>query len=137
MSFFSSFFNSFVPSSSSSSSSMRVSDVEAGRESKAPSSEKQKKKSKSKGAPIVMTYFPMNSSLSRFSATSISNSSYTKMPLLSSFFSCFIPSSSGQVFDYGEGSSPSSSDKPKTKPKSKGAPLVVSYFPVNHYPSRL
>ncbi|ESW21063.1 hypothetical protein PHAVU_005G038400 [Phaseolus vulgaris] len=60
------------------------------------------------------------------------------MPLLSSFFSCFITSSSsGQVFDYGEESSPSSSQKPKTKPKSKGAPLVVSYFPVNHYPSRL
>ncbi|ESW21064.1 hypothetical protein PHAVU_005G038500 [Phaseolus vulgaris] len=62
MSFFSSFFNCFVPSSSS---SMRVSDVEDGCESKAPSSEKQKKKSKSKGAPIVMSYFPMNSSLSR------------------------------------------------------------------------
>jgi len=44
---------------------MRVSDVEDGCESKAPSSEKQKKKSKSKGAPIVMSYFPMNSSLSR------------------------------------------------------------------------
>ncbi|QCD95878.1 hypothetical protein DEO72_LG6g575 [Vigna unguiculata] len=67
------------------------------------------------------------------------------MPLMSSFFSCFIPSSSGQVFDYTEGSSSSSSssmnlpssEKPKHKPKSKDAPIVVSYFPVNHYPSRL
>ncbi|BAT93027.1 hypothetical protein LR48_Vigan05g046500 [Vigna angularis] len=70
------------------------------------------------------------------------------MPLMSSFFSCFIPSSSGQVFDYGERSSSSSSslssqmnlpssEKPKTKQKSKGAPIVLSYFPVNHYPSRL
>ncbi|BAT93026.1 hypothetical protein VIGAN_07191100, partial [Vigna angularis var. angularis] len=63
MSFFSSFFNCCV--SSSSSSSRKVSDVEDGCESKAPSSEKQKKKPKSKGAPVVMSYFPINSSLSR------------------------------------------------------------------------
>ncbi|KAK7401540.1 hypothetical protein VNO78_13092 [Psophocarpus tetragonolobus] len=58
------------------------------------------------------------------------------MALVSSFFNCFT--SSGQVCDYAEGSKlkSASSEKPKTKPKSKGAPIVVSYFPVNHYPSR-
>lgn len=60
---------------------------------------------------------------------------------MSTFFSCFGFSSSTQVSDYAEGSSPEtkspSSEKPKRTPKSKGAPIVVSYFPVNHYPSRL
>jgi len=66
------------------------------------------------------------------------------MALISSFFNCFGPSSnsSSQVFDYDEKSSQSkssssSSEKPKRKEKSKGAPIVVSYFPVNYYPSRL
>ncbi|KAG5000277.1 hypothetical protein AAZX31_08G150500 [Glycine max] len=62
------------------------------------------------------------------------------MDLMSSIFNCFVPSSSSQVSDYAKGSSQlksPSSEKPKSKPKSKGAPIVVSYFPVNHYPSRL
>ncbi|CAJ1958393.1 unnamed protein product [Sphenostylis stenocarpa] len=64
----------------------------------------------------------------------------SNMPLMSSFFSCFTSSSSGQVCDYAQGSSQlksPSSEKPKTKPKSKEAPLVVPYFPVNRYPSLL
>ncbi|KAK7322633.1 hypothetical protein VNO77_26022 [Canavalia gladiata] len=67
-------------------------------------------------------------------------SKFQLMALLS-FFNCFgTPHSSGQVSDYyAEGSQlkSSSSEKSKSKPKSKGAPIVVSYFPVNHYPSRL
>ncbi|KAL2330878.1 hypothetical protein Fmac_018459 [Flemingia macrophylla] len=60
------------------------------------------------------------------------------MALMSVFFNCFTPTSAGQVSNYGEGSQlKSPSEIPKTKPNSKGAPLVVSYFPVNHYPSRL
>jgi len=64
------------------------------------------------------------------------------MALISSFLSCFghSPDSSSQVFDYDEKSSKlksSSSEKLKRKEKSKGAPIVVSYFPVNYYPSRL
>nr|KYP31579.1 hypothetical protein KK1_048016 [Cajanus cajan]KYP31761.1 hypothetical protein KK1_047755 [Cajanus cajan]KYP31766.1 hypothetical protein KK1_047760 [Cajanus cajan]KYP35568.1 hypothetical protein KK1_043391 [Cajanus cajan] len=62
------------------------------------------------------------------------------MALISIFLNCFTPSTSGQVSDHAEGSSQlksPSSEKPKNKPKSKEAPLVVSYFPVNHYPSRL
>jgi len=64
------------------------------------------------------------------------------MVLISSFFNCFGPSSnsSSQVSDYDEKSSQSkslSSEKLKRKEKSKGAPIVVSYFPVNYYPSRL
>jgi len=64
------------------------------------------------------------------------------MALISSFFNCFGPSTNlfSQVSDYDEKSSQSkssSSEKPKRKEKSKGAPIVVSYFPVNYYPSRL
>ncbi|KAL2330876.1 hypothetical protein Fmac_018457 [Flemingia macrophylla] len=60
------------------------------------------------------------------------------MALMSVFFNCFTPSSAGQVSDYGEGSQlKSPSEKPKNKSNSRGAPLVVSYFPVNYYPSRL
>ncbi|QCD95877.1 hypothetical protein DEO72_LG6g574 [Vigna unguiculata] len=60
---------------------------------------------------------------------------------MSIFFECFGFSSPSQVSDYVERSSSElkspSSEKPKRTPKSKGAPIVVSYFPVNHYPSRL
>ncbi|BAT93030.1 hypothetical protein VIGAN_07191500 [Vigna angularis var. angularis] len=69
---------------------------------------------------------------------------------MSILFECFGFSSSTQVSDYVERSSselkksPSSekpkspsSEKPKRTPKSKGAPLVVYHFPVNHYPSHL
>ncbi|KAL2330877.1 hypothetical protein Fmac_018458 [Flemingia macrophylla] len=58
------------------------------------------------------------------------------MALISTLFNCFVPSSSppAQVSD----SSQLNSKSPSTeKPKSKSAPIVVSYFPVNHYPSRL
>jgi hypothetical protein len=64
------------------------------------------------------------------------------MALISPFFNCFGPSSnsSSQVSDNAENSSQSkssSSEKSKLKEKSKGVPIVVSYFPVNYYPSRL
>jgi hypothetical protein len=64
------------------------------------------------------------------------------MALISSFFNCFGPSSnsSSQVSDYDEKLSKSKSsslEKHKNKEKSKGAPIIVSYFPVNYYPSRL
>jgi len=67
-----------------------------------------------------------------------------EMSVLSSFFSCFTSSSSGQVSDFAQGSSSqfkskskSPSEKPKSKPKSKEPPLVVSYFPVSQYRSLL
>ncbi|AES69294.1 hypothetical protein MtrunA17_Chr3g0087431 [Medicago truncatula] len=58
------------------------------------------------------------------------------MALISSFFNCFGPSSnsSSQVSDNAENSC---QEKSKRKEKSKGAPIIVSYFPVNYYPSRL
>ncbi|CAK8565167.1 unnamed protein product [Lathyrus sativus] len=64
------------------------------------------------------------------------------MALISSFFYCFGLSSnlSSQVSNYDEKSSQtkvSSSEKPKRKEKSKGAPIIVSYFPVNSNLSRL
>nr|KYP31580.1 hypothetical protein KK1_048017 [Cajanus cajan] len=54
---------------------------------------------------------------------------------MSVFFNCFTASSSSQVSDYSEGSKPKSPSS--EKPKSKGAPLVVNYFPLNHYHSLL
>ncbi|OIW11784.1 hypothetical protein TanjilG_14324 [Lupinus angustifolius] len=63
------------------------------------------------------------------------------MALVSVFLNCFAPStsSSAQVSDHAEGSQLKSisSEKPKSKSESKGAPIVVSYFPINSYPSRL
>ncbi|CAL5201780.1 unnamed protein product [Lathyrus oleraceus] len=65
------------------------------------------------------------------------------MALISSFFNCFGPSSnsSSQVFYYDDKSyqlkSSYSLEKLKSKEKSKGAPIVVSYFPVNSNLSRL
>ncbi|KAK7243625.1 hypothetical protein RIF29_38431 [Crotalaria pallida] len=62
------------------------------------------------------------------------------MTLMSAFFNCFAPSTSSpaQVSDYAEESQlkSSSSEKSKNKSKSKGAPIVVSYFPINSHPSR-
>ncbi|KAG4947721.1 hypothetical protein JHK82_043929 [Glycine max] len=58
------------------------------------------------------------------------------MALMSYFLNCFTPSTSCQVSDYAEGSSQLKSPSSE-KQKSRGAPLVVSYFPINHYPSRL
>ncbi|KAJ9685769.1 hypothetical protein PVL29_017711 [Vitis rotundifolia] len=59
---FSAIISCFLPSSSSS----RVSDDAGGSGSKVPSMGKDKmSKSKSSGAPIVLSYFPLNSYLSR------------------------------------------------------------------------
>jgi len=57
------------------------------------------------------------------------------MALISSFFSCFGPTSnsSSEVYDNAENSF---QEKPKRKEKSNGAPIVVSYFSVNNCLSR-
>ncbi|KAL2330873.1 hypothetical protein Fmac_018454 [Flemingia macrophylla] len=57
------------------------------------------------------------------------------LSLMSVFLNCFTASSSSQVSDYGEESKRKSASS--EKPKSKGAPLVVNYFPVNNHPSLL
>ncbi|KEH33194.1 transmembrane protein, putative, partial [Medicago truncatula] len=62
--------------------------------------------------------------------------------LISPYFNCFGPSSnsSSQVYENAENSSqskPSSSGESKLKEKSKGVPIVVSYFLVNYYPLTL
>ncbi|GMY22258.1 protein QUIRKY-like [Fagus crenata] len=57
------------------------------------------------------------------------------MALFSAFFKCFVPSSLSQVSD--DVIKADSSEKPKNKSKSSGAPIVVSYFPVNSNLSRL
>ncbi|GKV29308.1 hypothetical protein SLEP1_g38245 [Rubroshorea leprosula] len=65
MAFLSAVFSCFVPNSSSSS---RVSDNAAGvasRKEEQSSSAKSRIGSKSKGAPIVASYFPLGSNLSR------------------------------------------------------------------------
>ncbi|CAL5201783.1 unnamed protein product [Lathyrus oleraceus] len=63
------------------------------------------------------------------------------MALITYFFNCFGLSSSlsSQVSNYEQSSQPktSSSEKPKRNEKSKRAPIVVSYFPVNSNLSRL
>ncbi|CAL5201784.1 unnamed protein product [Lathyrus oleraceus] len=65
------------------------------------------------------------------------------MAFISSFFICFGTSSNSlsQVSDYAEKpsqSKSSSSEKSlKSKEKPKGAPIVVSYFPINSNLSRL
>ncbi|KAE9584910.1 hypothetical protein Lalb_Chr25g0283431 [Lupinus albus] len=59
------------------------------------------------------------------------------MALMSFFFNCFAPSSSQIIDSKGSQLKSQSSEKPKSKSKSKGAPIVVSYFPVNSHPSRL
>ncbi|CAL0326286.1 unnamed protein product [Lupinus luteus] len=60
------------------------------------------------------------------------------MALMSFFFNWFAPSlsSSSQVID-AQGSQLKSKSSEKPKNKSKGAPIVVSYFPINSHPSRL
>uniref|UniRef100_A0A6N2MBV7 Uncharacterized protein n=1 Tax=Salix viminalis TaxID=40686 RepID=A0A6N2MBV7_SALVM len=45
----------------------------------------------------------------------------------SAIFSCFVPSASSRVTDEAH----DKAEKPKTKSKSSGAPIVVSYFPTN------
>nr|POF23476.1 hypothetical protein CFP56_40053 [Quercus suber] len=59
------------------------------------------------------------------------------MALFSALIKCFVPSSSSQVSD--DAMKADSSEKPKGKDKSKssGAPIVLSYFPVNSNLSRL
>ncbi|CAL0310826.1 unnamed protein product [Lupinus luteus] len=63
------------------------------------------------------------------------------MTLISVFFSCFASSTSSaaQVSNDDAGSQLKSTslEKPNDKSKSKGAPIVVSYFPINSNPSRL
>jgi hypothetical protein len=66
------------------------------------------------------------------------------MAFISSFLSCFDPSSnsSSQVSDFDEKSSKLKSSslekqKSKEKSKSKGAPIGVYHFPANAYLSRL
>jgi hypothetical protein len=64
------------------------------------------------------------------------------MALISAFFNCLglFSNSSSQVYDYAENSSQtksSTSEKPKSKEKSNGAPIVVPYFPINNYYSSL
>ncbi|KAJ9158718.1 hypothetical protein P3X46_024280 [Hevea brasiliensis] len=62
---FSAVFSCFVPSSSSSSSSRVADDAVQVSGMKAPNVEKPKSKPKSSSAPIVVSYFPMNSYMSR------------------------------------------------------------------------
>uniref|UniRef100_A0A6N2MDJ3 Uncharacterized protein n=1 Tax=Salix viminalis TaxID=40686 RepID=A0A6N2MDJ3_SALVM len=88
MGHFSAIFSCFVPSASS-----RVTDEAHDK------AEKPKTKSKSSGAPIVVSYFPTNS--------------------------FFVSSSSSRVTDEAR----DKTAKPKTKSKPSGAPIVVSYFP--------
>ncbi|GMN55316.1 hypothetical protein TIFTF001_024436 [Ficus carica] len=69
------------------------------------------------------------------------------MALFSAMFNCFAPSpSSSRVSDHIESTTSNqkkkvaSNDMKKAKSKSSKsskAPIVVSYFPVNSYPSRL
>ncbi|KAL9405256.1 hypothetical protein Peur_002228 [Populus x canadensis] len=51
----------------------------------------------------------------------------------SAIFSCFVPSASSRVIDEAH----KKAEVPKSKSKSSGAPIVVSYFPMNSYLSRL
>jgi len=64
------------------------------------------------------------------------------MALVSAFFNCLglSSNSSSQVLNYAENSSQmksSTSEKPKNKEKSMGAPIVVTYFPINNNYSSL
>ncbi|KAJ6904778.1 hypothetical protein NC652_022727 [Populus alba x Populus x berolinensis] len=51
----------------------------------------------------------------------------------SAIFSCFVPPDSSRVSDEVS----NKSEKPKSKSKSSGAPVVVSYFLMNSSLSRL
>ncbi|KAJ6947909.1 hypothetical protein NC652_002407 [Populus alba x Populus x berolinensis] len=55
------------------------------------------------------------------------------MGCFSAIFSFFVSSSSSRVTDEAR----NKTEKPKSKSKSSGAPIVVSYFPVNSSLSRL
>ncbi|KAK4591608.1 hypothetical protein RGQ29_016151 [Quercus rubra] len=59
------------------------------------------------------------------------------MALFSAFFKCFVPSSLSQVSDGAMKAESSEKSKSKSKSKPSGAPIVVSYFPVNSNLSRL
>ncbi|EEF49187.1 uncharacterized protein LOC8261130 [Ricinus communis] len=64
------------------------------------------------------------------------------MVLFSAILSCFVPSSSSRVSDDAEACSGSSmkvsnNEKPRSKSRSSSAPIIVSYFPMNSYMSRL
>ncbi|KAI5603172.1 hypothetical protein BDE02_01G202100 [Populus trichocarpa] len=56
------------------------------------------------------------------------------MGRFSAIFSFFVSSSSSRVTDE---AARNKTEKPKSKSKSSGAPIVVSYFPVNSSLSRL
>ncbi|KAF9665420.1 hypothetical protein SADUNF_Sadunf16G0120800 [Salix dunnii] len=142
---FSAIFSCFVPSSSSRVSNDNVSAPEI----KAPVSEKSKGKSKSAGAPIVASYFPVNSYPSRLSpmptttipsanlGPSIDNKRKQEMGHFTAIFSCFVPSASSRVTNEVTDEAHDNAEKPKSKSKSSGAPILVSYFPTNSYLSRL
>ncbi|OAY40085.1 hypothetical protein MANES_10G148400v8 [Manihot esculenta] len=65
--------------------------------------------------------------------------------LSSVLFSCFLPSSSSSsssrvaddAVQVSSMKAPNAENKPKSKSKSSTAPIVVSYFPINSYLSRL
>ncbi|KAL4601449.1 hypothetical protein ACB092_11G274200 [Castanea dentata] len=59
------------------------------------------------------------------------------MALFSAFFKCFVPSLLSHVSDDAMKSDSSEKSKSKSKSKPSGAPIVVSYFPVNSMLSRL
>ncbi|KAG6789220.1 hypothetical protein POTOM_005310 [Populus tomentosa] len=64
---------------------------------------------------------------------SINNKRKQEMGRLSAIFSFFVSSSSSRVADEAR----NKTEKPKSKSKSSGAPIVVSCFPVNSSLSRL
>ncbi|KAL0006572.1 hypothetical protein SO802_008074 [Lithocarpus litseifolius] len=59
------------------------------------------------------------------------------MALFSAFFKCFVPSSLSQVANDAMKAESSEKSKSKSKSKPSGAPIVISYFPVNSILSRL
>jgi len=67
------------------------------------------------------------------SKTVLDNKRKQEMGHFSAIFSCFVPSASSRVIDEAH----KKAEIPKSKSKSSGAPIVVSYFPMNSYLSRL
>jgi hypothetical protein len=63
----------------------------------------------------------------------LDNKRKQEMGHFSAIFSCFVPSASSRVIDEAH----KKAEIPKSKSKSSGAPIVVSYFPMNSYLSRL
>jgi hypothetical protein len=67
------------------------------------------------------------------SKTVLDNKRKQEMGHFSAILSCFVPSASSRVRDEAH----KKAEIPKSKSKSSGAPIVVSYFPMNSYLSRL